>query len=307
MTDIPKVIAVTGPTATGKSELAIELARRFDGEIISCDSMQIYKDMDIGTAKLPPRSRKRITHHMIDIIEPEASFSCSDYAAMAAEAADAVISRGRIPIFCGGTGLYLDSVISPDRYPEQKTDPVLRRTLDSFSDEELISQLRNYDPLSAETVDLKNRRRIIRALELYFQTGITKTEWDARSKKLPPKYAAVKLGLDYKDRQTLYDRIDARVERMFEEGLAEEAKSLYKRELSATARQAIGYKELFSRIESGEPPENAKDAVKQATRRYAKRQLTWFRRDPDAVWLEAGSPGLAEHAAEIVMAFLAGR
>ncbi|MGI6743541.1 MAG: tRNA (adenosine(37)-N6)-dimethylallyltransferase MiaA [Eubacteriales bacterium] len=305
MSGIPKAAAVVGPTATGKSELAIELARRFDGEIISCDSMQIYKDMNIGTAKLPPRSRKRITHHMIDIINPEDSFSCSDYAAMAAEAADSVISRGRIPIFCGGTGLYLDSVISPDRYPEQKTDPALRKTLDSFSDEELISQLRNYDPVSAETIDLKNRRRVLRALELYFQTGITKTDWDARSKKLPPKYKAVKLGLDYPDRQTLYDRIDARVDRMFDEGLADEARMLYKRELSATARQAIGYKELFYCLENGDSPENAKDAVKQATRRYAKRQLTWFRRDPGVIWLEAGSPNLAEQAAEIIGSFLA--
>lgn len=304
MNGIPKVAAVVGPTATGKSELAIELARRFDGEIISCDSMQIYKYMNIGTAKLPPRSRKRIAHHMIDIIEPEMQFSCSDYAAGASEAADSVISRGRIPIFCGGTGLYLDSVISPDRYPEQKADPRLRRTLESFSDEELVLQLRNYDPASADTIDLKNRRRVIRALELYFQTGITKSEWDARSKKLPPKYNAIKLGLDYPDRKTLYDKIDARVDRMFEEGLADEAKKLYKRELSATARQAIGYKELFYCLESGEPPENAKDAVRQATRRYAKRQLTWFRRDPDVIWLDAGAPDLVEQAAGTVEEFL---
>ena len=301
-----RIIAVTGPTASGKSALALKLALEFGGEIIACDSMQVYRGMDVGTAKDPPEELALVPHHMIDVADPGDRFSCSDYAVMAAECADGIIARGKLPVFCGGTGLYLDSVISSDRYPEKETPADLRGAIGQMSDDELRTALRGCDSATYGTADIRNRRRLTRALEIFYSTGIPKSRWDALPKTLPPRYRALKLAVVWEDRDELYRRIDRRVDMMFADGLADEAVMLHSSPLSGTARQAIGYKELFDRIEAGEPPENAAEDVKRATRRYAKRQLTWLRRDGEAVMLEGSDPALFEKACAEVRRFLRG-
>ena len=300
----PRVIAVAGPTASGKSSLAMKLALKFDGEIISCDSMQIYRGMDIGTAKDSDEDRALVPHHMIDTADPSESFSCSDYAVMASACADDIISRWKLPIFCGGTGLYLDSVLAGERYsPEAGPEP-LRSELTGLDDETLRIMLRSCDSRSFFSADAANRRRLIRALEIFYSTGVPKSLRDERSKAVPPRYEALKIVLGFADRDELYRRIDSRVDEMFEAGLAGEAVKLYSSDLSDTAGQAIGYKELFRRIDLGEPPERASEDVKLATRHYAKRQIAWFKRYKDAVWLEGTDPDLFEKACGLVSGFL---
>ena len=308
VSDLPekRVIAVTGPTASGKSALALRLALEFGGEIIACDSMQVYRGMDVGTAKDPTEELALVPHHMIDVADPGDRFSCSDYAVMAAERADGIIARGKLPVFCGGTGLYLDSVLSSDRYPEKETPEDLRAAIGQMSDDELRMTLRGCDGETYRTADIMNRRRLTRALEIFYSTGIPKSRWDELSRTLPPRYRALKLAVVWEDREELYRRIDRRVDMMFADGLAEEAVRLYSSPLSDTARQAIGYKEIFDRIEAGEPPESAAEDVKRATRRYAKRQLTWLRRDGEAVRLEGSDPALFEKACAEVRRFLRG-
>lgn len=299
-----RVIAVTGPTASGKSSLALRLAERFGGEIISCDSMQIYRGMDIGTAKDPPEERALIPHHLIDVADPGDSFSCSDYAALASKAADDVIARGKLPVFCGGTGLYLDSVLASDRFPETQTPPSLRQALETKGDDELRGMLLGCDSVSFRTSDIKNRRRLTRALEIFYTTGLPKSRWDELSRTLPPRYKALRLAVVWQDRDELYKRIDSRVDEMFARGLAGEAEGLYRTRLSDTARQAIGYKEIFDRLDRGEDPMSAMDDVKRATRRYAKRQLTWLRRGGSAVVLEGSDPRIFEKACAAVSRFI---
>ncbi|MCR5262245.1 MAG: hypothetical protein K6D94_00105, partial [Clostridiales bacterium] len=208
--------------------------------------------------------------------------------------------------FCGGTGLYLDSVLSSDRYPEKETPEDLRAAIGKMSDDELRMTLRGCDGETYRTADIRNRRRLTRALEIFYSTGIPKSRWDELSRTLPPRYRALKLAVVWEDREELYRRIDRRVDMMFADGLAEEAVRLYSSPLSDTARQAIGYKEIFDRIEAGEPPESAAEDVKRATRRYAKRQLTWLRRDGEAVRLEGSDPALFEKACAEVRRFLLG-
>lgn len=290
----PRIAAVAGPTASGKTALAIELAKRFDGEIISCDSMQIYRGMDIGTAKPTSDETCGIPHHMIDIIDPIDSFSAADYAPLARSAADDILSRGKLPIFCGGTGLYLDSVLTDNDYAEAETDPALRAALlaDAERDgaEALWLRLKEVDPDAAAATHPNNIKRVARALEIYLSSGITKTEWDRRSRTRPAPFDAVIIALD-RDREELYSRIDRRVDIMMEVGLEAEVRELVdsgRLPRQSTAAQAIGYKEMIEYFDGSCTLDEAISQIKMSTRRYAKRQLTWFRRNPAVNWINSG-------------------
>lgn len=278
------VAAVVGPTASGKTALAIALARRFDGEIVSCDSMQIYRGMDIGTAKPTAQERAQAPHHMIDIADPGEEYSCARYAAEAGEAIREIQKRGKLPILCGGTGLYLDSVLLPDRHAAPQSDPALRQELRKKTPSERYDLLLRVDPESANATHPNNEIRVIRALEIYLLSGKTKTQWDLESQAAQPAFRAAVIGLDYADRTLLYARIDRRVDEMLERGLADEVKKL---DLppDSTAGQAIGYKEMRAYLAGDCTLEEAAAQIKTASRNYAKRQLTWFRRRKDICWL----------------------
>ncbi len=287
----PRVVAVVGPTASGKTALAVELAKRFDGEIISCDSMQIYKGMDIGTAKPTKEETCGIPHYMIDIIEPQQPFSAADYAILARAVTDDVISRGKLPIFCGGTGLYLDSVLSGGEYAAVETDPALRASLlaeaKSCGAEAMWQRLKEVDPEAAAATHANNVKRVVRALEIYLSSGITKTEWDKRSRKNPPPFSSTVIAIG-REREELYARIDKRVDIMMETGLCEEVRGLLESgrlPRASTAAQAIGYKEIIAHLDGECSLEDAVFQIKQSSRRYAKRQLTWFRRNSDIKWI----------------------
>jgi len=283
MTQKTKLLCVVGPTASGKTALSVELAARLGGEVVSCDSMQIYRGMNIGSAKPTADEMRGIPHHMIDIADAGDVFSCADYADMAAKCVADIASRGRLPIVCGGTGLYLDSLLYSNEFGAAGSDEKLRAELTELSCEELHLRLREVDPESADAIHPNNKKRVVRALELYLLTGITKTEWDRRSRVKESIYDACIIGLDSRDRAYLYDRIDRRVDIMLSDGLAEEAARF--RNTEGTAAQAIGYKELWGFIDGHETLETAADRIKQATRNYAKRQLTWFRRNEDINWI----------------------
>ncbi|MBQ2707829.1 MAG: tRNA (adenosine(37)-N6)-dimethylallyltransferase MiaA [Clostridia bacterium] len=289
----PRILAVCGPTASGKTALAIELARRHNGEIISCDSMQIYRGMDIGTAKPTEEEKCGIPHHLIDIVDPCEPFSAADYAPLAKAAAADILARGKLPIFCGGTGLYLDAVLTDNDYADADTDPALRASLlddaEKYGPDALWQRLYAVDPDAAAAIHKNNVKRVARALEIYLTSGVTKTEWDARSRLRESPYDAVILALD-RPREALYARIDLRVDLMIAAGLPEEVRALYESgrlPRDCTAAQAIGYKEFLGWLDGTMTLEEAADAVKLASRRYAKRQLTWFRRNPAVHWLAA--------------------
>ena len=289
----PRVVAVVGPTASGKTALAIELAKIYDGEIISCDSMQIYRGMDIGTAKPTDEEKCGIPHHMIDIIEPSESFSAADYGARAKAACDDVIARGKLPIFCGGTGLYLDAVLTDNDYADTPTDMQLRAALMAEAERDgahaMWERLNQVDPEAAAATHENNVKRVVRALELYLSSGITKTEWDKRSRLRPKPYDAVIIALE-RSREEMYARIDKRVDIMMEMGLENEVRTLLESgrlPRSSTAAQAIGYKEFIAYLDGYSTLEDAVAQIKQATRRYSKRQLTWFGRDKSVNWINA--------------------
>ena len=280
-----KVIAVVGPTASGKTALSLDIAEYFNSEIISCDSMQIYKQMNIGTAKPATDEMRGIVHHMIDIAEPYDNFSCADYADMAKRCVSELHAADKIPIFCGGTGLYLDSVLTDNTFSSDKTDMKLREELLSQPPDELYKQLQEIDPESAAATHPNNVKRVVRAIEIYRTTGITKTQWDRESRLTGNKYDAVIIGLDYRSRHTLYDRIDRRVDMMIAAGLIDEVRSLdIDRLMISTAGQAIGYKEVIRYLKNQCSYDEMIAEIKLFTRRYAKRQLTWFRRNKDIVW-----------------------
>ena len=278
-----KIYAVVGPTASGKSALALELARRHGGEIISCDSMQIYKFMDIGTAKPTPEEMRLVPHHMIDVVEPTESFSCADYVEMADAIVRDIISRGKVPIFCGGTGLYLDSLLRGKNFEDGLTNDSLRAELLDYAARygahALHARLTEIDPESAAAIHKNNVKRVARAIEIYELSGVPKSEIDRRSREEAPRFEISAIGLNYSDRDELYRRIDARVDIMMSEGLEAETRALYEAgvfEVNSTAAQAIGYKELLPYIKGEEELGAAIDKLKMATRRYAKRQITWF-------------------------------
>ena len=278
-----KIIAIVGPTAVGKSALAIELAKRYNGEIISCDSMQVYRGMDIGTAKPTREEMAEIRHHLINIKEPNESFSCADYAILAKKAIEDIAKRGKTPIFCGGTGLYLDSVIEIPSFCETAKDEEYRSYLEGYAkekgNESVHDMLKEIDPESAEAIHPNNVKRVIRALEIYKCTNVTKSEWDRRSREIKPPYDATVLFLTCQDREEMYRRIDKRVDVMMAQGLMFEVRGLYEAGMldsHYTSSGAIGYKELLPVMTGQSTIDACVAELKTATRHYAKRQLTWF-------------------------------
>lgn len=278
-----KIAAVTGPTASGKTALAIELAKRLDGEIISCDSMQIYRGMDIGTAKPTREELAQVPHHLIDILPADAPYSCSDYVKDAERAVEDIVSRGKLPIFCGGTGLYLDRFLKGGNDDGAACDDSLRAELKKFADEKgidaLYERLLELDPVAAETIHKNNVKRVMRAIEICLVTGEKKSDIDKKNAEIVDRYDHKVITLAFENRELLYSRIEKRVDQMISEGLLDETRRLLAEgifERSQTAAQAIGYKELFPYLRGEASLESCTNELKAATRRYAKRQVTWF-------------------------------
>lgn len=286
-----RIIAVAGPTASGKSALALELCKRLGGELVSLDSMQIYKGLDIGTAKPTKAEQAEVRHHMIDICDPREKFSAADFAERAHGVIADIRSRGKRVVLCGGTGLYLDTVLGRLDFGEIESNEKLRRELIAFAEKNgadaLYERLVKIDPQAAEKIHKNNVRRVARAIEIYELTGKTKTEHDREAISDSP-YDSLIIGLDYNDREVLYSRINRRVDLMIDAGLETEVRSLLSEGLlsaDSTAGQAIGYKEMLGYIAGEYTLEDAIEKIKLGTRRYAKRQLTWLRRNPDINWL----------------------
>ena len=287
---MPQIITIAGPTASGKTALSILLAKEMDGEIVSCDSMQVYKDMDIGTAKPTLEEQAGIPHHMLSVAEPWEDFSVSRYCAMADPIVEDILRRGKSPIIVGGTGLYMDALIRGNAFapcPSTGRREELEALAASQGIEAVIERLRAVDPGSAARLHPSDQKRIIRAMEVYLETGMTITEHNRKTQEIPPKYHPIRFALTDRQRQTLYDRIDRRVDAMVEAGLIDEIQGLLARGIpeKCTAMQAIGYKEFVAALHGACSLEEAAGQVKQSSRRYAKRQLTWFRRNPENIWL----------------------
>lgn len=287
---MPPIITIAGPTASGKTALSIQLAKEIGGEIVSCDSMQVYKDMDIGTAKPTLEEQEGIPHHMLSVAEPWEDFSVSRYCAMADPIVEDILRRGKSPIIVGGTGLYMDALIRGNAFapcPSTGRREELEALAASQGIEAVIEKLQKVDPESAARLHPSDQKRIIRAMEVYLETGMTITEHNRKTQEIPPKYQPIRFALTDRQRQTLYDRIDRRVDAMLEAGLMEEIQGLLARGIpeKCTAMQAIGYKEFVAALHGESTLEEAAQQVKQSSRRYAKRQLTWFRRNPENIWL----------------------
>lgn len=285
------IIAVVGPTASGKTGLSIELASKFGGEIISCDSMQIYKGMDIGTAKPSAEEMRSIPHHLIGVIDTDAQFSVSDYVDAAQGCIADVSRRGKVPFLVGGTGLYARSLLYGVEYNENSRDDALRAELIKEAENgkisEIYEKLISLDPTAAAGIHINNKKRVIRALEYCLVTGEKFSEQCVMTDEKPPKYKFVMLGINYRNRSALYERINMRVDEMISHGLVEEASEYYKSALSGTSVQAIGYKELFPYFKGELSLSDAIENIKQETRHYAKRQLTWFNKEKNINWLYA--------------------
>lgn len=290
MSKIP-VVAVIGPTASGKTALSVELALRLDGEIISADSMQIYQRMDVATAKPTREEMKGVAHHLMDFLDPGEEFSVARFCELAKPLISDIRSRGKLPILCGGTGLYVDSLLGSVSFAEVGTDPALRAALQKELEETgvdaMLEQIRSFDPASAERLAVgRNPKRILRCIEVYRLSGMTQTELNRIQTAAPSAYRAVKIGLTAADRGFLYERINRRVDIMMENGLLDEARAFYESPVGMTSAAAIGYKELLPYLNGELSLEECLENLKRATRRYAKRQLTWFRRDPSVHWFE---------------------
>ncbi|MGM9548612.1 MAG: tRNA (adenosine(37)-N6)-dimethylallyltransferase MiaA [Faecousia sp.] len=306
------IICIAGPTASGKTALAVELAKELNGEVVSCDSMQVYKRMDIGTAKPTAEEMQGIPHHMIDVAEPDEDFSVSRYCCMASPIVDDIISRGKTAVIAGGTGLYMDSLIRGNAFapfPATGVREKLEAQADAEGMEAMLARLRSVDPDAAGRLHLSDRKRILRALEVYLETGETITEHNRKTQAVPPKYTPLWLGLDFAERGELYHRIDLRVGLMLRQGLVEEIQKLLSSGIpeKATALQAIGYKEFVDALDGRCTIEEAADQVRQSSRRYAKRQLTWFRRNGSIHWLtrQTGESGqeILKRARQIIRDF----
>lgn len=306
------IICIAGPTASGKTALAATLAKELNGEVVSCDSMQVYRRMDIGTAKPTLEEMQGIPHHMSDVAEPWEDFSVSRYCEMAAPIVDDIISRGKTAVIAGGTGLYMDALIRGNAFapfPATGVRERLEAQVDAEGMEAMLSRLRAVDPDAAGRLHLSDRKRILRALEVYLETGETITEHNRKTQAVPPRYSPLWLGLDFARRGELYRRIDLRVGLMLEQGLVEEIRGLLADGIpeKATAMQAIGYKEFVDALDGRCTIEEAADQVRQSSRRYAKRQLTWFRRNKAIHWLirDTGDTGreILENARRIVSDF----
>ena len=287
---------IVGPTASGKTGLSVALAKRLSGEVISADSMQIYRTMDIGTAKPTKEEMGGIPHHMIDVADPEEDFSVARYVEMAARCVDDVLERGKLPIVAGGTGLYIDSLLSGRTFAPFSPDSALRgeleRELEEKGGQAMLEALAQVDPEAAQRLHPNDHKRIIRALEVYRSTGKTITQHNRETQAIPPRYNALTIGLAFQDRQAMWRRIDQRVDEMVAAGLEDEVRRLLTSGISpkCTAMQAIGYKE-FTQALSGEMTwQEAADVVKLRSRQYAKRQLTWFGRNPNTRWVRWDDP-----------------
>ena len=301
------IICIAGPTASGKTALAVELAKELHGEVVSCDSMQVYRRMNIGTAKPTPEEMRGIPHHMLDVAEPWEDFSVSRYCELATPIVEDILSRGKTAIIAGGTGLYMDSLIRGNAFapfPSTGVRERLEAQADAEGMEAMLAWLRSLDPDSAARLHLSDRKRILRALEVYLETGETITAHNRRTQALPPRFRPLWLGLDFADRGELYRRIDLRVEEMLRQGLLEEIRELLASGIppKCTAMQAIGYKEFVEALQGSLPVEQAVEEVKKSSRHYAKRQLTWFRRNKALHWLTRGpdSPEILEAARQIL-------
>ena len=286
-----KVIAVVGATASGKTSLAIKIAQKYDGEVISADSMQIYKGMNIATAKPDKEEMCGISHHLMDFLSPEKTFSVSQYVDMAKEKINDILSRGKVPVVCGGTGLYIRSLVENVRFSPHDSDEKLRNELNDRYEKEggevLLRELAEFDEETANTLHPSNNKRIIRAIEIFKTTGITMSEHIRDSKNIPSPYDWTVIGLAFADRQKLYDRINARVDIMLEAGLLDEAREFYREHKGKTATGAIGYKELKPYLDGEMSLDEAVERLKQVTRNYAKRQMTWFKKDEYINWIYA--------------------
>lgn len=284
------LIAVVGPTASGKTAVGIALAKEYNGEVVSADSMQIYKGMDIATAKPTADEMQGIPHHLISELEPAASFSVAEYVKLAQQKISDIAGRGKQPILVGGTGLYVSSLIDNINFDNAVTDGSVRRRLTEeaaeLGGEEMLERLRKVDPEAAEKIPAANLTRIIRALEVYEVTGIPFSRHKELNRMQEPLYNACMIGLTYKDRSILYEKINKRVDMMLENGLVEECRAVYENKKLGTACQAIGYKEFIPYFENVKTKEECIDKIKQYSRNYAKRQLTWFRRDERIEWVE---------------------
>lgn len=313
MDKIP-VIVICGPTATGKTKLSVEICRRFSGEVVSADSMQIYKFMDIGSAKPTNEEKKGIPHHMMDIIMPNESFNVSDYCRMAEVCIEDIHERGKLPVLVGGTGMYIDSLIQGIDFFDIKNDYEYRDKLANQAKENglqsLYELLLKIDKASAEKININDEKRIIRALEIYHATGKPKSYFVERSKARPSLYKPLYIGLTYNDRELMYERIRARVDEMFKAGLESEVRKLMDMDgfLSSTAASGIGYKEMYEYIKGNEELSIAEGKIKQNSTRYAKRQLTWFRRNKEINWLYVDASGgfdaVIRDAFELVSEFI---
>ncbi len=302
------VVAIVGPTACGKTKIAIELAKLLDGEIVSADSMQIYKGMDIGTAKPTADEMSEVVHHLVDFLDIDKEFSVADYVKMAKECIFEIISRGKLPFIVGGTGLYVSSLLNNVNFAEQKPDLELRKSLMKKLETEgaasLLAGLASFDEEMAKKLHPNDNLRIIRAIEIYKTTGITMTEHIEHSKNEDPPYNPVILGLTYRNRELLYDQINKRVDKMLDAGLIDEVQRVLASGCSKTAMNAICYKELAPYINGQCDLSAAAENLKQQTRRYAKRQLTWFRKDARVNWVfiddYSGFEGLLRVCAGII-------
>lgn len=283
-----KILVITGPTATGKTRLGVELALRFGGEIVSADSMQVYRRMDIGTAKPTAQEMRGVVHHMIDVAEPWEDYSVGRYVPEAALCVDGILARGKLPILVGGTGLYIDSLLSGRAFaPRSETRAALEKEASEKGAAAMLEELRAADPDRAALLHGNDRKRILRALEIYRDTGETITAHDRASRLLPPRYEALKIALDYRSRDDLRARIGRRVDEMVSAGLSDEVASLLREGVppGSTAMQAIGYKEMLPAVRGERAVSEAAEEIKLRSRQYAKRQLTWLRRDETVRWL----------------------
>lgn len=291
----PKIAVVVGPTASGKTKLAVELALAHNGEVVSADSMQIYRTLDIGTAKPTAEEMRGVPHHMLDVAGPEEDFSVARYVEMAAACVDDILARGKLPIVAGGTGLYIDSLLSGRTFASFSPKSTLRAQLQARAEKEggerLWRELRGVDPEAAARLHPNDEKRVIRALEVWYQTGRTITEHNRLTQAIPPRYEALTLGLAFQEREDMWRRIDRRVDEMMEQGLVEEVRGVLARGTppTCTAMQAIGYKEMVQAVRTGGDVLAAAEEVKLRSRQYAKRQLTWFRRNPATRWHRWGS------------------
>lgn len=311
MADLSKsrVIAVGGPTASGKTALSVGLAKAFGGEIINADSMQIYKNLDVGTAKPSIEERQGVPHYLLDFLPPETPYSVADFTAAADPLIQEITARGKLPLVVGGTGLYITSLLNGMAFAPEKMDPAIRARLQERAEAEggaaLYAELQSIDPDYAAQVHPNNLPRVIRALELYAATGRRMSEERVNARPAEPPYRSLCLCLTCRDRAVLYDRIERRVNLMVENGVLAEAKQVYDhRDTYRTAAQAIGYKEFFPYFEGTGSLDECTARLKQATRNYAKRQLTWFRRQNDAVWLYINEENVLDRACELVREFL---